>query len=70
MKKEKLRRTGDILLDLEPLLLELLVDHDMQWGDVLSLVHGYMMIHAPHAREEYVEGGNPVFFYGPKEGLK
>lgn len=72
MKKKKLRPLGDIMLDLE-LVLEQLTDskqHDMQWGEVLHLVYGWLSVHAPHAREEYTEGGHPSFFYyGYKEQI-
>lgn len=61
----KRRKMGDILLDLEKILLEM-VDHGLQWGDILFQVYGYLMIHAPKAREEYVDGGHPELYYGPK----
>jgi hypothetical protein len=61
---KKLRKLGIVLLDIEPLLLEL-VDHELQHGDILNLVRGYLEVHAPEAREEYVEGGHPEFYYGP-----
>lgn len=66
----KARPMGDIMLDLENLVTEMVETHDLQWGDILSLVHGYLMVHNPGAREEYVEGGHPVYYYGPQEGLK
>jgi hypothetical protein len=50
---------------MEPLLLEL-IDHELQHGDILNLIRGYLEIHCPGAREEYDEGGNPEFYYGPK----
>jgi hypothetical protein len=61
-----MRRAGDTLLDMEPLLEELIDDHDLQWGDVLTLVHGWLMIHRPGAQEEYTDGTKPTFHYGPK----
>ncbi len=64
--KKKLRPAGEVLLDLEPLVLELVCDHDLQWGDVLHLVYGYLQVHCPGAREQYDEGGTPEFFYGPE----
>lgn len=60
-----MRPMGGILLDLEKLMEEMVYDHDLQWGDVISLVHGYLMVHMPTAQEEYVEGGHPVLYYGP-----
>lgn len=65
MSRKKLRPLGHTLIDLEKLLLEMCVDHDMQWGDVLNLVRGYMEVHVPGAQEQYDAGGNPIFYYGP-----
>ena len=65
MSKKKLRPLGHTLLDLEKLLLEMTVDHDLQWGDVLNIVRGYLEVHVPGAQEKYIAGGNPVFYYGP-----
>jgi hypothetical protein len=64
MSTKRLRKVGDIMLDIEPLLLELTEGHSLQWAEVLSLVHGYLQVHCPDAREEYEEGGHPVFYYG------
>ena len=59
---------GKTLLDLETLLLEMAVDHDLQFGDILNLVYGYLEVHCPHAREEYTDGsGHPEFYYGPSK---
>jgi hypothetical protein len=66
MKKNK-RKFGDILLDLEEVLDEMIDDHDVQWSDILSLIHSHLVVHRPDAQEEYTEGGNPVFYYGPKK---
>jgi hypothetical protein len=65
MAKKKLRPLGHTLLDLEKLLLEMTIDHDLQWGDVLNIVRGYLEVHVPGAQEQYTAGGNPVFYYGP-----
>lgn len=46
-----------------------MVDHGLQWGDILNLVRGYLEVHCPGAREEYLDGSHPVFYYGPKETL-
>jgi hypothetical protein len=63
---KKIRKLGNVLLDMEPLLLEL-IDHELQHGDILNLIRGYLEIHAPGAKEEYDDGGNPEFYYGPKK---
>ena len=65
MAKQR-RQMGEILLDLEEILLEM-VDHGHQWGDIIFQVYGYLMIHAPGAREEYTEGGHPELYYGHKK---
>jgi hypothetical protein len=64
----KRRPLGTTLLDLEVILDEMVDCHDLQWGDILNLVRGYLEIHRPDAQEEYVENsGRPVFYYGPKK---
>lgn len=65
MSKKRLRPLGHTLLDLEKILLEMTVDHDLQWGDVLNLVRGYLEVHVPGAQEQYTTGGSPTFYYGP-----
>jgi hypothetical protein len=66
MKKQKKRNTGQILLEMEPLLEELVDKQGLQWYDVLFLVYGWLMVHRPAAREEYLDGTHPQFFYGKK----
>ena len=57
---------GKILLDLELILDEMCIDHELQLGDVLSLIKSHIDIHLPDAIESYEEGGRPEFYYGPK----
>lgn len=52
---------------MEPLLLEMACQHDLQHGDILNLIRGYLEVHCPDSREEYEEGGNPIFYYGSLE---
>lgn len=66
-KKQKVRPLGEVLLELEPLLLEMIEKHDLQTGDVLNLVYGYLEVHCPNAKEEYLNGDHPIFYYGPKK---
>lgn len=68
--KQKLRKLGDITSDLEPLLLEMVVVHEMQFHEILGIIHSYLEVHCPEAKEKYLTGGSPIYFYGPKEGLK
>lgn len=61
-----MRPLGDIISDLENLTEEMVDDHDMQWGDILAIVHNYLRVHRPDAQEEYEEGTNPLYYYGPE----
>ncbi len=69
MKKKTIRPMGQIYLELEKLVDEMIDDHDVQWGDILYWLFGHLVEHRPDAREEYTDGsGHPVFYYGPKGG--
>lgn len=71
MKKQKVRPLGKILLEIEPLLLEMAHEHDLQWSDILGLIHSYLMVHLPHQQEVYeADGNSPEFYYGPKRKKK
>lgn len=60
-----IRRLGDITSDLEILLLEMVEDHELQWGEVLNIIRGYLEIHCPDSQEQYDDQTTPVFYYGP-----
>jgi hypothetical protein len=61
-----MRPVGEIFLELEVLIDELVDQHDFQWGDILWWVLGHLKIHRPDAQEKYVAGGSPTFEYGFK----
>lgn len=64
-KKIKSRNIGDILLDMEPLLIEAM-EQGLQHGELLALMHVWLLIHKPDAREIYeADGSSPQFYYGP-----
>lgn len=66
--RAKLRPMGDVLLDLETILEELVDAHQLQFGDVLALVWSWLCIHRPGAREFYIsDGSSPEFTYGPRK---
>jgi hypothetical protein len=65
-----MRPLGQILLEMEPLIQEAMEDHDLQWGDMLGLIHHYLMIHYPNAQEQYSDGSRPVYLYGHKDYVK
>lgn len=65
---KQIRPLGNITTDLETLLFEMGVEHDLQWHEILGLVHSWLQTHFPHGQETYVEdGSHPVFYYGPKK---
>lgn len=64
MSKKKIRPLGQVTTDMEKLILEMTDTHDLQWGEVLNLIHGYLQVHCPESQEAYNEGGHPIFFYG------
>lgn len=66
-QQQQLRPLGEITLELEKVLEEMTNDHDLQWGEILGLVHTWLNIHAPANQEEYVDGGSPVYYYGPNK---
>lgn len=67
----KLRPLGQVLLDAEPLIEELLIGHELQIGDLHALLDVYVQVHYPDAREVYEDGTSPALRYGPQaQGLK
>ena len=58
-----MRKIGNVLLDLEPLLDEM-VDQGLQLGDILALIKAHIEIHQPSAVEQYEDGTEPRYFYG------
>lgn len=66
--KKKLRPLGDITQDMEKLLEEMTDEdnHGLQHGEVLALVYTWLCVHAPQAKEEYLDGTHPIYYYGPK----
>lgn len=67
MKDVILRPLGDITGDLEPLMIEMAEQHNLQWGEILALVHSYLTVHLPDNQELYEDDTRPVYFYGAKD---
>lgn len=61
------RPLGDITGELEPLLLEMVESHELQVGEILNLIYGYLRVHTPGAFEVYEDNSNPVFYYGTEK---
>ena len=70
MSKKKLRPMGEILLELEPLILEMVYNQGLQNGDIYGILNKYLEVHCPSSLETYDNGEHPILYYGPKEGLK
>lgn len=57
------------MLDMEKLLYEFHLDHDMQHHEVIYLINGWQKVHVPEQIETYLDGTHPVL-YGPKKSKK
>ena len=64
-----MRKVGQILLDMEPLLEQLVHEHELQKGELLKLISVWVDIHAPNAIEEYVDSSPLIEYYGSVAGL-
>jgi hypothetical protein len=68
--KKKIRPLGQIMNDIEPLLLEMTENQDLEWYEVMNLIYGYLQTHCS-GQEIYIEdNSHPVFYYGHRKGLK
>ena len=65
MKKKKLRAVGKIMTDIEPLIDELAIGHEMQRHEILALVFAQLDAHHPQTLEEYEDGSEPIYKYRP-----
>lgn len=55
-------KLGELLLEIEPLLEQMIDDHDLQKSDVLSLISGWIDVHRPSCIEKYLDGSSPVLY--------
>jgi hypothetical protein len=60
MTKKKLRPLGDILLEAEPLLEEMVDAHRLQRSDFTALFDVWFTTHRESSIEEYLDGSRPV----------
>lgn len=63
----KIRPLGDVLLDMEILLDEMAISHDMQLGEILALIRNQLLVHNPSCLEEYEDGSTPLYLYGHQD---
>lgn len=67
--RKKIRPMGRIMLDLEPYLFELFIDHEMQMQEVFAQFLAWAEVHCEGAIPEYLDGTKPKLVrtnYGPK----
>lgn len=62
-----LQRMGDIMFELEDVISKMVEQHDLQKGEILGFVNGYIDIHFPDAVEIYQDDTSPKYFYGAPE---
>lgn len=60
----RLRPLGQVTEDLEKLLHEMYIDHELQEHEVLGIIHFSTRLHFPGAVERFEEdGSNPSILY-------
>lgn len=59
-----MNKMGDIGFIIEDGVDQMVKDHDMQKGEILNHINGYIDIHYPGAIEEYQDETSPIYFYG------
>ena len=59
MKNKKLRPLGQVTSDLEPLLFEMVYDHELQVHEIIGIIYQWIQLHADDAIEEFDEEGAP-----------
>lgn len=64
--KKKLRPLGRVTLDLESVVDEMALDHELEWGEIMALVFAYMQTHLPESKEQFLDGDEVEFYYGPR----
>lgn len=68
--KKPLRPLGQILLEIEPRLIEAMEGHDLQHGDMYGILEKYLNLHMPGYKEVFTEDRtSPVLYYGHHSGL-
>jgi|WetSurMetagenome_2_1015567.scaffolds.fasta_scaffold35335_5 hypothetical protein len=68
--KKKLRPLGQITLDMEPLLEEMVHEHELQHQEVLYIILSWLETHAPEAKPRYEDGNVPMLVYGHPDTFK
>lgn len=62
-KKKQIRPMGNIMLDMEPLIQEMMDDHDLQHQEFHGLMDHYLLVHYPKHQAKYLDGTVPILHY-------
>lgn len=54
-KKPKIRACGAVTCDMEPLLEELVDDHELQAHEIVGLIFNWIAVHRPDAIERQLD---------------
>ena len=68
-KRQKLQPFGQLTQELENVISKMIIQHGLQIGEIDAIVHGYMEIHFAAAKEPFIDGTQPVKYYGHIDGL-
>ncbi len=69
-KKKKLRKLGVITQDMEPYLLEMAIDHDLQRHEIHALIDAYLIAHTDCIETYVSDNSKSVMYIGHWSGLK
>jgi hypothetical protein len=53
------------MLDMEPLIDEMTLDHEMQFHEVIGVILAHLEAHHPDSKEEYEDGSVVELSYRP-----
>lgn len=68
--EDKQEMMGPVMHDVEYVVSKMIETHDLQKGEVMSLISSYIDVHYPGAIEEYEDGSHPVYLYAHRDFIK
>lgn len=69
MARKDIQPLGELTQELENVIQKMIDQHDLQNGEIDGILHTYLEIHYPLNKEPYVDGTQPVRYYGHIDGL-
>lgn len=64
---KRLRPLGKITDEMEPLIQEMVEQHQMQAHEIIGIIYLYLQSHCPEAIEIYEDESSPILKYIPKD---